>query len=67
MPPMKFEVEYKIEEITRYRIVRTHVLDDAGSGVDFGRNYGDFDNRTAAELVKDALQARVKQRVSEAL
>lgn len=56
---MKMEVEYTIEEITKYRIVRTYTVDGPtwSTGADFGAHRGEFETRDAAEKVKAALEA----------
>lgn len=65
---MKLEIEYEIEEVTRYRITRKYRLDGAfGFGVGDSWHYGEFNNRTDAEKVKEALELSVAHRAQKVL
>ncbi len=58
---MKINVEFKIEEVIRYTIVRSYETEGCGSALSYGfgtgANYGEFETRDAAEKVKEALEA----------
>lgn len=67
---MKLEIKFEIVEVTRYKIVRSNSFDNregAGlkfqTGGDFGGNYGEFEYRHNAEMVKDALEASLATRI----
>ena len=65
---MKIEVEYKIEEFTRFRIVRHDKADGVlGYSAGGGWNYGEFSSRRDAEKVKEALEMSAMHRVQRAL
>ena len=66
----KIEITYQVVEVVRYRIQRHFKSDGAGtihSGIDFGSDYGEFDNRNAAEAVRDALERAVESKMRTAI
>ena len=67
---MKIEVEFRVEEVTRYKIVRHYETDSDGfysTGFDVGGQYGEFETRGAAERVKEALDATLGNKLRQAL
>ena len=59
---MKIDVEFSVEEVTRYKITRRFHPEgdnDFSAGFDMGSQYGEFETRAAAEHVREALSATI--------
>ncbi len=64
---MELKIEYRIEEITRYKLTRRYYHDGRLLEVDLGHSFGQFESRADAERIRDALEADVRRKIAESL